>query len=107
MSEMRCKRLLAANVKKARTPRFQGLDPGEIAFRDFPFRTKAAYDKRYRTPLGSGDFCIQFRRRGLRDSNSGTRVLRVPVTQQEYAMDFRRMIKIVYAPQISDNVSRR
>lgn len=25
-------------VKKVRTPRLQGLDPGEMAFRDFPFR---------------------------------------------------------------------
>lgn len=27
-----------ANVKKVRTPRLQRLDPGEIAFGDFPFR---------------------------------------------------------------------
>jgi len=26
------------NVKKVRTPRLQGLDPGEIVFRDFPIR---------------------------------------------------------------------
>src|ERR1700680_1902419 len=29
-----------ASVKKVRTPRVQGLDPGEITFVDFPFRLK-------------------------------------------------------------------
>jgi len=28
------------NVKKVRTPRLQGLVPGEMAIRDFPFRLK-------------------------------------------------------------------
>jgi hypothetical protein len=33
-------RRFRAYVKKVRTPRVQGLDPGEMTFLDFPFRLK-------------------------------------------------------------------
>jgi hypothetical protein len=48
------------NVKKVRIPRLQGLDPGEIAFRDFPFRLKkAANDKKVPDRVGSELFVLQ------------------------------------------------
>ena len=33
---------LWANVKRVRTPRLQRLDPGELAFRDFPLRLQTS-----------------------------------------------------------------